>query len=166
MTPLHTPRFTIRSYSPDDWLGLRDLARDQHATGGDRYDHPWPTDDAGAKAMAQWCASQNECFAVCLRDGGRLIGLLRFNEITPEGHLDLGHMFHSAYRDGHDTEAIGHILPLAFAKPEVTAVEGRNHPDWPGQTAPLIALGFTSPNPNTPGILLLTRQQWEQSLPR
>jgi len=112
---------------------------------------------------------------VWLKDG-QIIGFLRFNDIDEQGRLDFGHVFHTEYRrDGYDTEAIRHVLPLAFGKQEVTMVIGRNHPHWKGQVEPLLELGFADRRGGRGvtkddagrdiienGMVELTKEEWEE----
>lgn len=175
---IQTARLVVRQFSPDDWKELQQLATDKKNTGGDRYDHAWPTDDKGAGEMARWCAGQR-CFAVCLKDSGKLIGFVRFNSVDDKGQLDLGHMFHSRYRDErYASEAIQPLLGVAFADAKVKGVVARNAVEWPGQLTPLIELGFRELErgeaPNFNGAeggprgfvacrMRLTRAEWETS---
>ncbi len=175
-----TPRLVLRRFRADDWKGLQELAIDKKNTGGDRFDHAWPTDDKGAQAMAGWCAGQ-QCFAVCRKDSGKLIGFVRFNSIDDQGQLDLGHMFHSRYRgEGYAAEAIRPLLAVAFANPKVNAIVANNAVEWLGQLTPLIELGFRElsrsqapsfngaaggPNGFTGCRMGLTRTEWQGGIP-
>jgi RimJ/RimL family protein N-acetyltransferase len=171
-----TDRLVIRRFSTDDWQDMQAIARDMEASGAAIYDHPWPTSEDGARGMAEYVANRPAFRAVCLKDTGRVIGLLAFNDIDASGRLDLGHVFHAGYRrDGLDTEAIRCLLPEAFAMPQVESVIGRNAVEWKGQLAPLIALGFRELGRGTASFardaqanpiefvsceMELTRQQW------
>jgi len=161
-----TPRLVVRRFTPEDWKELQQLAIDMKNTGGDRYDTAWPTDDKGAQAMAQWCVGQ-QCYAVCLKDSGKLIGFVRFNSIDDKGQLDLGHMFHSRYRgEGYASEAMRPLLAVAFADPRVNGIEARNAVEWPGQLTPLIEMGFRAkggPVGSVGGLMELSREEWEAS---
>ena len=140
---VQTERLAIRQFTRDDWRGLQELAEDKESSDGAIYDHTWPTSEDGAKGMAQWCAKQQECLAACLKSDGRLVGFIRFNGIDDEGRMDLGHMFHTAYRgQGYDTEALRHAVGVAFADPNVKSIIAHNAVDWDGQLTPLVELGF------------------------
>lgn len=166
--PVQTARLVVRRFTPDDWKALQQLAIDMKNTGGDRYDTAWPIDDKGAQEMAQWCIGQ-QCFAVCLQDGGKLIGFVWFNSIDAQGQLDLGHMFHSLYRgEGYASEAMRPLLAIAFADPRINGIEARNAVEWPGQLTPLIELGFRAkggPVGSVGGLMELNRAEWEASEP-
>lgn len=138
-----TARLVIRRFAEADWAAIQELARDKESSDGAIYDHTWPTSDEGCREMADWCAGQESCFAVHLRSGKMLIGLLRFNSIDERGRLDLGHMFHTrCRRDGYDTEAIRCMLAVALADQEVVSVIAKNAVQWTGQLEPLRELGF------------------------
>lgn len=164
--PVQTTRLVVRQFTPDDWKALQQLAIDMKNTGGDRYDTAWPTDDKGAQEMARWCVGQ-QCFAVCMKEGGKLIGFVRFNSIDDKGQLDLGHMFHSRYRgEGYASEALRPLLAVAFTDPKVNSIVARNAVEWPGQLTPLIELGFRAkggPVGSIGGLMELTRAEWEAS---
>ncbi len=170
----------VRRFRAEDWADLRDIARDMHETGGTRYDHAWPTDERGARGMADYVAKEGDFWAVCLADSDRVVGLLSLGQPDPDGRVELGHMFHSRFRSGDvDTGAIRCILHRAFERPEVHAVFGLNAVDWAGQIDPLTELGFreTGRGPS-PGFatdaqgepigfvgntMELTRQAWIES---
>jgi len=138
-----TDRILVRRFTEDDWADLRQIAKDMESSGGAIYDHAWPTSEEGAKGMAGWLAKKDTFFAACLKGGGRIVGLVCLNGVDASGAADLGHMFHTAFRNqGYDTEAIRCMVDLAFADPQVTLVKAGNAVDWPGQLAPLEELGF------------------------
>ena len=138
-----TRRLVVRRFTTQDGEGIQELAKDKESSDGAIYNHAWPTSEKGCRAMAKWCAGQTECFAVCLKTDGRLIGFIRFNGVDEQLRLDLGHMFHTRYRhDGYATEAIHYLVDVAFDKPEVQSIVARNAVDWPGQLTPLNDLGF------------------------
>jgi len=138
-----TERLVIRRFTADDWAGVQELAKDKESSSGRIYDHTWPTSEQGAKGMAGWLADRDTFHAACLADGGRIIGLVSFNNIDAKGRLDLAHMFHTEFREkGYDTEAIRCMVDLAFADPEVRTIVTHNAVDWRGQLTPLVALGF------------------------
>lgn len=138
-----TDRLVVRRFTTDDGAAVLALAKDKESSPGALYDHPWPTSEEGARDMARWFAERDTFFAACLKDGGRIVGLVCLNGVAEKGRAELGHMFHTAFRGkGCDTEAIRCMVEQAFAEPEVRLVEARNAVDWPGQLAPLVELGF------------------------
>ena len=138
-----TARLAVRRFTGGDWKGLLQLAQDKESADGAIYDHPWSTSEEGSRGMAEWCAGQERCFAVCLKEDGVLIGFVRISDGDEEGEVELGHMFHTEYRGGgYATEAIRRVVGSAFADKGTTAVIARNAVEWEGQLTPLEDLGF------------------------
>lgn len=140
---LSTARLVIRRFTVEDWAGLQALGQDKESSDGAIYDHPWPTSEEGSRGMAEWCAGQERCFAVCLKEGGILIGFLRLSDGDGEGEIELGHVFHTEYRTGgYATEAMRPVVGAAFADQGVATIVARNAVEWAGQLTPLEDLGF------------------------
>lgn len=171
-----TARLIIRRFTAEDWVGLQELGQDKESSDGAIYDHPWPTSVEGSKEMAAWCAGQEQCFAVCLQGSGTLIGFIRLSSGDGQGQLEVGHVFHTKYRDGgYATEAMRHAVGLAFADESVASIIARNAVDWAGQLTPLTDLGFKetargtasfakdaqgNPIEFTFSTMVLTREEW------
>lgn len=117
MNPLETARLTIRNYRPDDWQQLQEMAVAYQATEAAQYDHPWPTSEEEVKGMANWFASGDDYLAVCLKDTGRLIGLLAIKQRENEEKRvhGLGYVFHPVYQgQGYGTEACQAAVAYLF----------------------------------------------------
>lgn len=121
MSPIETDRLTIRSFSPDDWRELLDLAIDYQASEYAQYDHKWPTDEEGVQGMANWFSSappegaRDRFLAVCLKENGKLIGMISVNPKQPGVEYGLGYVFHSSYQgQGYATEACRAMLDHVF----------------------------------------------------
>ena len=140
---LETERLVIRRFTKADWAEIQKLAIDKESSEAGKYDHRWPTSEDGCKGMADYL-SKNGCFwAVCPKNGERVIGLLSFNDIEGDGRLDLGHVFHRDFaRDDLDTEALRCVIDHAFAVLDVQCIACRNAEDWAVQLAPLRKLGM------------------------
>src|SRR5512142_3308740 len=76
MLSLETDRLRIRSFSPDDWRQLQEMSVKYQATPEARYEDPWPTSDDGVQSLASFFASGDDYLAVCLKDTGKLIGMV------------------------------------------------------------------------------------------
>lgn len=142
-TPLETARLTLRRFTAEDWAQLKLLALDKERSPGGKYDHAWPTEDGGCRAMAEHLAGDAQFRAVCRRDDGSLIGLLVLSHEAEPGVLEVGHLFHAGAADGSlDVEALGCLLDYAFEEPGTRRVVARNAEAWETQVAPLRKLGF------------------------
>jgi RimJ/RimL family protein N-acetyltransferase len=132
MDPLETDRLVIRNYRPDDWQQLHVLAVAYQATEAAQYDHPWPTSEEEVKGMAKWFASGDDYLAVCLRDTGRLIGLVA---IAPREGLEgrvhgLGYVFHpDVHGQGYAGEACRAAMVRVFNDLEADSIHTGTHPD-------------------------------------
>jgi RimJ/RimL family protein N-acetyltransferase len=121
MIPIETDRLTLRSFCPDDWRELLELAVDYQASEYARYDHKWPTDEQGVKGMADWFSSpppegaRDRFVAVCLAEAGKLIGMISVNPKQPGVEYGFGYVFHTGYQgQGYATEACRAMLDHAF----------------------------------------------------
>ncbi len=118
MTAVETERLTIRSFREEDWRDLQEMAVQYEASEYAVYDHQWPTDEEGLRGAATWFASGDGYLAVCLKPGGKVIGLVVLNE--EEGcagtTFGLGYVFNFEYHGkGYATEACAAMLHRAFA---------------------------------------------------
>jgi len=140
---LETERLVIRRFTEDDWAEIQKLAVNKESSEFGKYDHRWPTSEEGCKGMAGYLSKSESYWAVCLRDGGRIIGLLALNDIDEHGALDLGHIFHTDFVSGdHDTEALRCIMDYAFTSLDIQSIYCNNAEEWAVQLAPLKKLGL------------------------
>ena len=149
---LETKRLVIRRFASDDWVELQKLAVNKESSEFGKYDHRWPTSEEGCKGMAGYFSKNEPYWAVCLKDGGRIIGLLALNDVDEHGDLDLGHVFHTDFvSDDHDTEALRCIMDYAFANLDIRSIYCNNAQEWTSQLAPLKKLGLKlKPRPKGP----------------
>lgn len=137
-----TDALVIRRHAPDDWEALREYGRYRGSIEFDRWES-WPTDEKGAKDVAAFFADADNFWAVERREDGAWLGFISFNEITAEGHLDMGHgLLPGRARQGEIAEALRRMVDYAFTLPGVVAVEARNPEGWAEQVEPVAALGF------------------------
>jgi len=140
---LETQRLVIRRFMPDDWPDVLEIAIDKESSEGGKYDHAWPTTEEGCRGAAGYFAGSESYRAVCLKDGGKVIGLLALNSVDSDGGLDLGHVFHTGYvGDDVDTEALECIIDAVFREPGIRRVYCQNALEWTVQLAPLKKLGL------------------------
>jgi ribosomal-protein-alanine N-acetyltransferase len=117
MIRLETDRLEIRNFRNDDWRDLHEIALQYQASEYAQYDHPWPTDEEGVKGMVEWFASRDSYLAACLKETGKLIGLLtqpKKEELEGVVH-GLGYVFNFDYHgQGYATEGCTALLDHAF----------------------------------------------------
>jgi len=149
--PFRTARLLIRRFAQDDWAEIQNLAVDKESSECGKYDHRWPTSEEGCKGMAGYLSERESYWAVCLKDGKSIIGLLSFS-VDENGCLGLGHVFHTDFVSAdHDTEAIRCIMDHAFTDLDVQGVYCDNAEEWASQLAPLKKLGMKlKPRPKGP----------------
>ncbi len=117
MTTLQTDRLIIRNFLPGDWLALREVILKYQATKMAAFDRPWPTSVEEIKGVTDWFASEDNFLAICLKDSGRLIGLVGLTpqEAGTQQIFELGYVFdEDMHGQGFATEACKAILERAF----------------------------------------------------
>ena len=162
MQRIETKRLVLRRFTPDDWRDFQELGVDWKAAPGPAFDK-WPTSDEASRKSVQHMSTKDNYFAMCLRDSGKVVGLLAVNRIDENKQADLGHALLSKYQDNDlDREAlramVHHCLDVLGARSIITL----NASEHVAQIAPLKSLGFVNTNPDNPGELTLTKEQWEQ----
>jgi ribosomal-protein-alanine N-acetyltransferase len=126
MKPIETARLVIRNYRPDDWQALQALSVAYAASEMSQYDEEWPTSTEEVKGMVEWFAGGDDFVGACLKDTGRLIGLVAVQRRTEqEGRVHgLGYVFHPAYHgQGYATEACRAAMRYLFDELEADRVE-------------------------------------------
>lgn len=115
MEPIETERFTIRNFVPEDWRDLLEVAVNYQASEYAKYDHKWPTDEEGVRGMANWFSEGERFVAVCLKEGGKLIGMISVNPKEEGVEYGFGYVFHADYHgQGYATEACRAMVDYAF----------------------------------------------------
>ncbi len=171
-----TERLIIRNFQFDDWKEIQGLANNKESSKFAKYDHAWPTSDDGCKKMVEFLSGTDSYWAVCLKEDGRLIGFIAFNQIDENRTLDFGHLFHTDYMSEEFTiEALQRMVQYAFDELEIDHIVTYNAADWKGQIEPLHKLGMRktgegaasfSTNPDGTPIefishtLEITREEW------
>lgn len=109
---METERLVVRRFVSGDWTDLHAMLSDARVV---RYEPYPPQSEAQCKRLAAERAASADFWAVCLKDGGHLIG----NVYLAEGEQAcwaLGYVFAWAHQGrGYATEAAGALLRWAFA---------------------------------------------------
>jgi ribosomal-protein-alanine N-acetyltransferase len=101
----------------DDAGELREMILQYAASPYATYDYAWPTEQEDIKKIAEWFASTDDYLAVCLKENGRLVGLVTKNPgADPETReYSLGYIFNFNYHGkGYATEACQALLDYIF----------------------------------------------------
>lgn len=116
MRSIETDRLTLRNFTPEDWRDLLEVAINYQASEYAQYDYKWPTDEEGVRGMANWFSEGERFVAVCLKDTGKLIGMISVNPNQEGIEYGLGYVFHTDYqRQGYATEACQAMIDYAFS---------------------------------------------------
>ena len=159
MIRIETKRLILRPFTADDWLDFHELSVDWAAAPGPAFDK-WPTSEEASKKSVQYMSTTAKYLAMCVRESGKVVGLLAINGIEKEGQLDVGHVILSKYQDNkHDREALQALIQHCFDTRDMPAVITHNADHAP-QLAPLKSLGFTIRDPKDKGTLVITREEW------
>ncbi len=125
MIHLETDRLLIRNFLPDDWQGLQDVAIQYQASEWAKYEDPWPTSTEEVKGMARFFASGDDYLAVCLKDTGKLIGLIAIERRKDQAERvhNLGYVFHPGYYGrGYATEGCRAVMAFLFEQLGIAAI--------------------------------------------
>lgn len=159
MESLETARLIIRNCAPDDWQQLQEVAVAYEAFPG-RFENPWPTSEEEVKGMASWFAEGDGYLAACLKDTGRLIGLVAIaHHEDAEGHEHgLGYVFHPDYHGkGYATEAMRSAMAYVFDDHGAERIRTGTHPDNAPSVKLLNRLGLRQIEPGT---YTIAREEW------
>ena len=162
MPRIETRRLVLRPFTADDWRDFQELAVDWAAAPGPAFDK-WRTSEAACRESVEYMSTRDRWFAMCLRDTGKVVGLLGINHITEDKQADVGHVILSKYQDNDlDKEALQAVIQYCFDSRGAQSIITNNAADHAAQLAPLKSLGFVNTNPKNPGELVINRAQWEQ----
>lgn len=162
MIALETDRLIIRNFTPDDWQQLQELAIEYRASKWAQYEDPWPTSEQEVKGMAGWFASGDGYLAACLKDTGKLIGLVAIEwRKEQEGQVhNLGYVFHPGYHgQGYATEACRAAIAYLFEQLAADGILTGTHPDNEDSVGLLKRLGFREKEAAR-GEFTLSREEW------
>lgn len=110
-TQLETERLLIRRFKAEDWAALHEYLSDEGVV---HYEPYPPLTQAQCQSTAERWASSSDFWAVCLKDGAKLIGHVYLAE-KEQANWELGYIFHGAYqRRGYATEAAEALLRQVF----------------------------------------------------
>ena len=126
MSTLNTQRLRLRSFFPGDWKDLYEYLSDPQVV---RYEPYPPFTLSQCYKEAKQRAKNPAFWAVCLTEGGKMIGNLYFEK---QGYdtWSLGYVFNPRFqRQGYATEAAMGLLNHAFSTGQVRRVVAMCNPD-------------------------------------
>jgi len=157
---LETDRLIIRSFVPEDWRDLQEIAIAYQASEWARFEDPWPTSDEDVQNMTKWFASADEFLAVCLKSSGVVFGLVAINRRNDQERVihNLGYVFHPGYGgQGYATEGCRAAMDYLFDEIEVDGILTGTHPDNEPSVRLLARLGI---KPIGEGEYAMSREEW------
>ena len=160
MIALETDRLMIRNFAPDDWPQLQALAVAYRASKWAQYEPPWPTSEQEVKGMATWFAKGDGYLAACLKDTGKLIGMIAIGrrEGTEARVHNLGYVFHPGYHGhGYATEGCRASMAHVFGPLAAESILTGTHPDNEESVRLLKRLGLSEV---TRGEFAISREEW------
>lgn len=132
MTLLETERLIIRNFRSGDWEALHEIINQYESSEVAAYDHVWPTSPDEIKKIAEWFASGDSYWAVCLKGAGRLIGFVSLNQEDEANRVfNIGYVFNfddhgKGYATGACRAALGHAFGPLQAQRVVTGTAAAN----------------------------------------
>ncbi len=134
MIVMETERLIIRNFRVDDWKDLLEYLSQQEVL---KYEPEDASDEEDCRNKASERSKGNNFFAVCLKESGKMIGHLYFQQVEPAEFLtwELGYIFNPSYSgQGYATEAAGRILRYGFEELGAHRIIARcnpeNAPSW------------------------------------
>lgn len=128
MDEFGTPRLVVRRFLPSDGPGLYSYLSRPEAV---RFE-PYPVQSAAdCERIVSERAASPEFLAVCLRDGGELVGNLYLHRCDPHDWrtYELGYVFHpDHWGNGYASEAASALVTRCFAECGAHRVEARCDP--------------------------------------
>lgn len=126
---METNRLIIRRLSADDWYDLYEYLSQEDVIKYEPYG-VFNEEECKQEAIRR---SQNEAFwAVCLKENGKLIGNIYFQQQEPKEFLtwEIGYVFNSAYYGrGYATEASRRIMQYGFEQAGAHRIIAKCNPE-------------------------------------
>jgi len=139
MIAIETQLLLLRNFRAEDADSLQKIIIQKETAEYAAYDYEWPTSLEKIKEDTAWFANQDSFMAVCLKETGKLIGMISLD--PPEGfwydnwHFNLGFDFDFDYHgQGYATEGCKALVNYAFYKIKAECITSEtaacNRPAW------------------------------------
>ena len=129
MKLIETDRLVVRTFKPEDWRDLQEYISTEEVL---RFERPWDSSDESLQKNTAFFGSIDYFWAVELKESGKMIGHLYFNQTKPEEFRTwiLGYIFNPQYYGrGYATEACRGILQYGFDHLHIHRVIAKCSPD-------------------------------------
>ncbi|WP_019911943.1 GNAT family N-acetyltransferase [Paenibacillus sp. HW567] len=131
---METKRLLIRGFKPEDWEDLHEYLSQEEVV---KYEPYGVFDEKASRDEALRRSTDHAFWAVCLKDTGKVIGNLYFQQQEPEPFRtwELGYVFNSQFQGkGYAVEACIRLLEYGFGELQIRRVaahcDPRNSPSW------------------------------------
>ncbi len=128
MTIIETDRLTMRRFLKDDWKDLHEYLSDKQVV---KYEPYNVFNEEDCKSEAERRALDNAFWAVCLKENGKMIGNIYFNQQHPKefSNWELGYVFNPVYYgNGYATESCRAVIEYGFNILEVRRIVAMCNP--------------------------------------
>ena len=123
---LETERLILRRFCPEDWKDLHEYLSDPEVVCYEPYEVFTETQSREEAARR---SGDGDFWAVCLKDGGKVIGNLYFSSGEFKNY-ELGYVFNRAYQgQGYATESARALIGLGFEKLGVNRIVAMCNPE-------------------------------------
>ena len=122
MVKIETDRLFIRSFKVDDYKDLYDYLSDEQVVEYEPYDI-FNIEECKREAAKR--AENSSFLAVCLKETGKLIGNLYYNQQEPSDFLtwEIGFVFNRSYqKKGYAAEACNRLIAYSFTNMKVRRI--------------------------------------------
>ncbi|AKG34181.1 GNAT family N-acetyltransferase [Paenibacillus durus] len=129
MTILDTDRLIIRRFKAEDWRDLHEYLSRENVV---KYEPYGVLTEKESREEALRRSSDSAFWAVCLKETGKMIGNLYFQEQEPKRFQTwvLGYVFHSDYQgNGYAGEACRRLLKYGYETLEIRRVIAMCNPE-------------------------------------
>lgn len=160
MVHIETERLIVRNFLPGDWHDFQEVIRRYQASESAKYEDSWPTGDEDIRGIVSWFSSGDSYLAVCIKDGGEIIGLVaveRREDCKGRVH-NLGYIFDPRRQgSGYATEACRAAMAWVFDQLRADAILTGTKLENEPSVRLLNRLGF---KPLGAGEFTLTSEDW------
>lgn len=174
---IETERLIIRKFQTDDWKDLQELAISNANSEFGDCDEQWPTDDDGIKGVCDYIATEQQFWAVEVKDYKKVVCFINFNGINENQNLNIGHIINGNYLgNSYEYEALKALYNYGFLELGALEISATWTLADKEKLAPLEKLGMkvvktfmaNKFRPNPDGTisqfeacsLLVTREEW------